>query len=45
MRRKIAEAHNPVYICPLCEYLDADEQGIIDHLVEKHEDNDAWWNE
>ena len=43
MRRKIAEAYMFSYICPLCQYLDKTEEGIIKHLIEKHEDKEAYW--
>ena len=45
MRRKIAEAYQPSYICPICEYLDRTEQGIINHLINRHRDDEAWWND
>ena len=45
MRRAIAKRYEPSYICPLCEYLDKTELGIVNHLVNQHNDKDAWWND
>ena len=45
MRRKIAEAYEFSYICPLCEFLSKTEEGIISHLINHHKDEDAFWNE
>lgn len=45
MRRKIAEAHNPCMICPLCTYLTREDKDLVEHLIQKHEDKEAYWND
>lgn len=43
MEKGIAKMCTLSYICPICEYLHATENGIITHLVDNHEDKEAWW--
>ena len=45
MKPEIASRYSPRYICPLCEFLAGDEGDIEEHLINKHTDDEAWWNE
>ncbi len=46
MRRKIAESFDiqPVFHCPiwLCSHIEPTKEKIIEHLINKHTDQDAW---
>ena len=41
MRREIAEAFRPLYLCQLCMHCDGDENRMIDHMVSEHSDEEA----
>jgi len=46
MRRKLAESFDiqATYHCPiyLCGHVDKTKEDIIEHLISKHTDKDAW---
>jgi len=42
MRRKIAEAIPEICLCPFCEYVNGDWNGIIEHMIDRHTDEEAW---
>jgi len=42
MRRAIAEAIPELCLCPFCEFCNGDWNGIIEHMIEKHTDEEAW---
>lgn len=44
MRRTLAEHFKlyPVFNCPLCHYKEKTEKDLINHLIFKHTDEEAW---
>ena len=42
MRRKMAERIPQIHLCPMCEFVSEDWNKIVEHLIEKHTNEEYW---